>query len=177
LAGVQESRVSHTLSDLRDFGYIASTIHATNRRRRIHRIIYNERDKNWDRGSRDTCPPGQVSEGRYLTKTGPILDKIEGKSSKNDSKDLSLGTYVRTYKKDKDSSTGDRTDCAEARNRSAVTEAEKYLTELEALAASSDRDNLKFERGRIAQLVEDACLPEKLNERAARLLSQIPGDR
>lgn len=58
-----------------------------------------------------------------------------------------------------------------------MTEAEKYLTELEALAASSDRDNLKFERGRIAQLVEDACLPEKLNERAARLLSQIPGDR
>ena len=58
-----------------------------------------------------------------------------------------------------------------------MTEAEKYLTELEALATSSDRDNLKFERARIAQLAEDACLPEELNERAARLLSQIPEDR
>ena len=73
--------------------------------------------------------------------------------------------------------TDDRTDCAEARNRSAVTEAEKYLAELEDLAASSDRDNLKFERARIQQIAEDACLPEELNERAARLLCQIPGDR
>ena len=111
LAGVQELRLSHTLSDLRDFGYIASAIHATNRHRRIHRIIYDERDKNWDRGSRDTCPPGQVSdlpsrsssEGRYLTKTEPELDQIEEKlgPSESNSNDLSLGTYVRTYKKDK----------------------------------------------------------------------------
>ena len=50
-------------------------------------------------------------------------------------------------------------------------EAEKYLTELETLAVSKDRDLLKFERPRIAQLASDACLPEALNERAARLLS------
>jgi hypothetical protein len=190
LAGVQESRLSHTLSDLRDFGYIASAIHATNRRRRIHRIIYNERDKNWDRGSRDTCPPGQVlrpdtcppcqvSEGRYLTKTGPILDQIEEKfdASENNSKDLRLRTYVPIKEHTSNPESNVRTDCAEARSRSAVTEAEKHLTEFEDLAASSNRDNLKFERARLQQIADDACLPEELNERAARLLSQIPGDR
>lgn len=65
------------------------------------------------------------------------------------------------------------TDCAEARRQSDVTEAEAYLTETETLAASNDRDLLKFERTRIAQIAGDACLPEEFNERAARLLSLI----
>jgi hypothetical protein len=58
-----------------------------------------------------------------------------------------------------------------------VTEAKKHLTEFEDLAASSDRDNLKFERARLQQIADDACLPEDLNERAVRLLSQIPSDQ
>ena len=57
----------------------------------------------------------------------------------------------------------------------AVTEAEKHLAEFEDLAASSDRDNLKFERARLQQIADDACLPEELNERAVRLLCLIPG--
>ena len=85
--------------------------------------------------------------------------------------------HIRKIRKIRLGNSNDRTDCAEARNRSAVTEAEKHLTDFEALAASSERDNLKFERARIVQIAEDACLPEELNERAVRLLCQIPGDR
>ena len=154
LAGVQELALSHTLTELRAFGYITSIIHPTNRRRRIHRIVYDDRDKNWDRDAcptqqdarPDSCAPEQVSEGRYLQKTTPILAENGGKfdASENDPKDLGLVTYVQTYKKDND--TDAQTDRAEARYQSAVSEAEKYLTDLEALAASSDRDALKFER-------------------------------
>jgi DNA-binding MarR family transcriptional regulator len=183
LAGVHETGLSHTLTELRDYGYLVSKIHATNRRRRIHRLVYNDRDKNWDRDTcstqqdarPDSCAPEQVSEGRYLQKTAPILAENGGKfdASENDSKDLALGTYVPLREHISNPAESNRTDCAEARNRSAVTEAEKYLTDIEALAASSDRDNLKFERARIAQLADDACLPDELNERATRLLSQI----
>ena len=104
MAGIDETGLSHTLTDLRAFGYITSTIHATNRRRRIHRIVYNDRDKNWDRETcptqqvvrPDSCAPEQVSEGRYLQKTAPILAENGGKfdASETDSKDLAVGTYV-----------------------------------------------------------------------------------
>jgi hypothetical protein len=63
--------------------------------------------------------------------------------------------------------------CAETRIRSAVNDPEKYLAALETLAASSERDNLKFERTRLKRMAADPCLPDELNERAARLLSQI----
>jgi hypothetical protein len=43
---------------------------------------------------------------------------------------------------------------------------------LETLAASKDRDSPRFERAALEKLANDACLPA-LNERAARLLSQI----
>jgi hypothetical protein len=49
----------------------------------------------------------------------------------------------------------------EARSQSAVTEAEAYLSEVETLAASSDRDSLKFEQQRTEQLASDACLPKR----------------
>jgi hypothetical protein len=54
-----------------------------------------------------------------------------------------------------------------------MTETEKYLSKVEMLAASEDRANLRFERRRIKRLAGDACLPEAVNERAARLLHQI----
>ena len=183
LAGVHETALSHTLSELRDWGYLVSTMHATNRRRRIHRIVYTDHDKTWDR---DTCPPQQdsrpgacapeqVSEGRYLRKTPPILAEngVQFDASENDSKGLGLGTYVRTYKNRKNNDGDDRTDRAEARNRTAISEAEKSLATCEALAESSDRDHLKFERALLEQIAADPCLPDELNERAARLLSQL----
>jgi hypothetical protein len=190
LLGVDETRLSHLLTDLRDFGYIASTINPKNRRQRIHRIIYNDADKEWDQ---ETCPTAQVSrsdaccgaqpsEGdtcgksvRYLQKTGEILAKNRDKIdvSENDPNDLGVRTYVNIKEHIKKTDLIDRTDCAEARKRSAVTDAEKHLTDLETLAASPDRDDLKFERPLIERLASDACLPEELNERAARLLFAI----
>lgn len=168
MAGIDETGLSHTLADLRAFGYITSAIHATNRRRRVHRIVYNDQDKNWDRDTcptrqdvkPDSCAPEQVSEVRYLQKTAPILAKNAGKFdvSENDSKDLALGTYVPIKEHTSNPGSKARTDCAEARNRSAVTEAEKHLAEFEGLAASTDRNNLKFERARIEQISDDACL-------------------
>jgi len=198
LLGVDETQLSHMLTDLREFGYIASTINPKDRRQRIHRIVYNDDDKKWDQktcsgpqvynraadqvSKPDACVPAQVSEGdtckkqgRYLQKTGEILAKNGAQIdvSEHDPNGLVVGTYVNIKEHIKNKELGDRTDCAEARDQSAVTEAEKYLTELETLAASSDRENLKFERPRITQLANDACLPEELNERAARLLAQI----
>ena len=55
-----------------------------------------------------------------------------------------------------------------------MIEPEKYLTDLETLADSSERDNLKFERACLEQMGGDPCLPEELNERAAQLLARIP---
>lgn len=181
LAGCGETRLSHTLSELRDFGYITSAIHATKRRLRIHRVVHDdERDKNWDH---DTCPTGQASKPadtcptrQWLPKSSAILAQNEEKigASESNSSDLGSRTYVLEHIKI-DTGATDGTDCAEARIRSVpVPEAERYLTECEALAASSDRDNLKFERSRIAQLADDACLPEQVTERAGKLLSQIP---
>ena len=111
-----------------------------------------------------------------LAKNREILAKNGGQidASENHSNDLVVGTYVNIGEHiSKKAALIDRTDCAEARNQSAVTDAEKYLTEIETLAASNDRGLLKYERPRIAQIASDACLPEELSERAARLLHQI----
>jgi hypothetical protein len=199
LLGVDETQLSHMLTELRDFGYIASTMNPDDRRQRIHRVVYNEQDKNWDgntcRRSQvypcaprqaskpDACTPEQVSKAdtcenhdRNLQKTGEILAKNGGRidASENELNGLGVGTYV-TIKEhiSKNAELSDGTDCAEARSQSAVTEAEAYLSEVETLAASPDRDSLKFERLRITQLANDACLPEAVNERAAKLLHQI----
>jgi DNA-binding MarR family transcriptional regulator len=58
LLGVDETQLSHVLTDLRDYGYLNSTINPKDRRQRIHRIIYNDDDRNWDQ---ETCPTAQVS--------------------------------------------------------------------------------------------------------------------
>jgi hypothetical protein len=42
------------------------------------------------------------------------------------------------------------------------------------LADAGTRDSLILERPIIAELADDACLPEPVNERAAKLLSRIP---
>ena len=179
LLGVDETQLSHRLTDLREFGYIVSTFNPKDRRQRIHRIVYNEQDTNWDR---DTCRPQQGSrpdtcekQDKSLRKTEQILAKNEGKTdaSENDLNSLGVGTYANINEHTKKTDLMAGTDCAEARRQSGVTEAEAYLTDTESLAASNDRSALKFERPRIAQIANDACLPEALNERAARLLHQI----
>jgi hypothetical protein len=187
LASCGESRLSDALSDLRHLGYIKSERQPQKSRLRVHRVIYNEQDARWDRGTfrkgkvtqAHTFPNGKV-ELSQSGKNTTVSAQEKCPKDADFSQDSSRGTYVLTYKKDKKDNrtdTDDRTDCAEARSRSAVTEAKKHLTEFEDLAASSDRDNLKFERARLQQIADDACLPEDLNERAVRLLSQIPSDQ
>ena len=84
---------------------------------------------------------------------------------------------LRSIKKDKkeENEIVDEAYCAEARTPEGreATEAEQYLTDCEALAASDERDSLKFEREKIEQLADDACMPESVNERATKLLGQI----
>ena len=86
LAGVHETGLSHTLTELRDYGYLVSKIHATNRRRRIHRLVYNDRDKNWDRDTcstqqdarPDSCAPSKYRRGDTCKKRPRYLLKMEG---------------------------------------------------------------------------------------------------
>jgi hypothetical protein len=117
---------------------------------------------------------GQIV-GKKTADTWEIRAKKDGGQNDPSSlKSLSENdrTYVQHREHIKEELVGG-TDCAEARRQGEVREAEKYLSEIETVAASPDRDQLKFERRRIEQLASDACLPEALNERAARLLHQI----
>jgi hypothetical protein len=94
-------------------------------------------------------------------------------SSENN--DLQNVTIVRTIEeKNKESLVG--RNCAEARSRATIgpEDAETYLANCEAaLADAGTRDSLILERRIIAHLADDACLPEPVNERAAKLRSRI----
>jgi hypothetical protein len=191
LLGVDKVDLSHVLTDLRDYGYLNSKIHPTDRRRRVYRIVYNEQDINWDRNScrRDqlnSCQRDQPSGGnswsnqpRSLVENGEIVGDFGPQNDPISLKSLSetSRTYVNIKEHIRKTDLIEGTDCAEARLQGAVTEAEKHLTELEALAVSKDRELLQWERPLIEKLVNDACLPEALNERAARLLHQIDQGR
>src|SRR5262249_37679917 len=77
LAECGEARLSDTLSDLRQWGYIASAIHPEKRRLRVHQIVYNEDDENFWR--RDTFPIGKASRANTFPKRGSILSQNEEK--------------------------------------------------------------------------------------------------
>jgi hypothetical protein len=57
--------------------------------------------------------------------------------------------------------------------RAVLRQSETYLATCEAMAAEA-APTLIHERDVIAQIADNACLPESLNERAATLLAQIP---
>jgi DNA-binding MarR family transcriptional regulator len=187
LLGMDEADFSNLVTDLRTWGYINATTNPNDQRRRILRVIYNERDRTWDTNTWpasqvNTWTPDQPSGGdtwenqaRYLGKSGQILGK---NGVENDPKPLNSfsetdRTYVNKKEHIRESELVDGTDCAKARLQGEVSDAEKYLTELETLVASKDRDRFRFERAALERLASDACLPEALIERAARLLSQI----
>ena len=44
IAAVDKTRLSHSLSDLRDYGYISSEINPHRRWFRVHRVIYTDED-------------------------------------------------------------------------------------------------------------------------------------
>jgi hypothetical protein len=184
---MDEADLSNLLTELRAWGYIHSMIDRKDRRRRVHRLVYSAQDKTWEQNSwvpsqTNSWSDDQVSErdrwesqGRSLVKT----DEIVGENgNQNDPKSLkpfseSDRTYVNKEEHIKKQELVEGTDCAEARLSMERNEAQEYLTTLEALAASDDRDLIRFERAALARLASDDCLPEALNERAARLLSQI----
>ncbi|UPT97839.1 hypothetical protein J4G48_0007095 [Bradyrhizobium barranii subsp. apii] len=169
------------------YGYIASMIDPKDRRRRVHRVLYNEQDRTWDQNSwvrsqANSRSTGQVSEkdrwenqGRSLVKAGEIVGENGDENDPKSLKPFLEGdrTYVEQKEHIRKRELVDATDCAEARLAMKVSEVQAYLADLEALVASEQRDEIRFERAALARLANDACLPETLNERAARLLSQI----
>jgi DNA-binding MarR family transcriptional regulator len=191
LLGMDKGHFSNIATDLRRNGYIASTFDPKDRRRRVLRVIYDEQDKTRDRNSYapeqlNSCVPVQRSEqdswekrGRSLVKTGEIVGKngVENNPKSLQSFPETARTYVNREEHIKKKELIEGTDRAEARLamrvNEATLEAQQHLATLEALAVSKDRDQLRFERPLIERLANDACLPEALNERAARLLSQI----
>jgi len=180
IAGVDKARLSRSLSDLRAFGYINSTLNPHKGWFRVHRVIYTDDDADfWGAGKSVALHDNRFDKS--VVKAEPISCQIRANqlysTSENNGEinDLQNVTIVRTKTRiiDKAVSGFEGQNCAETRVRSAVSDPEKYLAALETLAASSERDNLKFERAALEQIADDACLPEELNERAARLLSKI----
>jgi hypothetical protein len=79
-----------------------------------------------------------VENGEIVGDFGPQNDPISLKSLSETSR-----TYVNIKEHIRKTDLTEGTDCAEARLQRAVTEAEKHLTELEALAVSKDRKLLQ----------------------------------
>ena len=179
IAGVDKARLSRSLSDLREFGYISSQLNPLKRWFRVHRVIYTDEDAHVLDDKSVASDDNRFDKS--VAKSGPIscqnrANQLHGTSENNSqNNDLKKTTIVPTRTRTIDEPVGEfeGQNCAEARSRSAVSEPEKYLTDLETLAASSERDNLKFERACLEAMAGDPCLPEELNERAAQLLSKI----
>jgi hypothetical protein len=62
LASCGEARLSDTISDLRDFGYLKSQKNPQRVHQRVHRIIYNEQDSRWDQDVSRTFPIGKAAK-------------------------------------------------------------------------------------------------------------------
>jgi biotin operon repressor len=171
--GCSKSRLSEGLSDLRDYGYISSQLNPQKRWYRVHRVIYSSDDERfWAFESvpqERNSPTKSVPESR-ANQFHPTQKMSSGNSG------LQNVTIVRTIQsKNKEISTG--RNCAKARSRPTIgiEQAATYLTNCEAaLADAATRDSLILERPIIAELADDASLPEPVNERAAKLLARIP---
>lgn len=201
LAGCSESHVSDMVRDLRDWHYVASELRG---RQRVHRVVWkNEVDRCF--WVRDASPTGEGSDNaasdrgevlggntshrreQHFPQVGTILPKVDEKIGTSDSSDEDLRgvTYVLTEDKHIREKGSDlkvnEIDCAEARSRRngfSVSEAESYLTDCEAMAASGDpHKHLPFERQQLALIADDACLPEAVADRARSLLGRIPEGR
>ena len=174
LLGCSKSTLSKRLSALRDYGYITSEHNPQKRWFRVHRVIYNADDQRfWDTKSvsarEATDYPHSPNQFPNRAKSVSTVTKLS-----NENNDLQNVTIVRTIESKKKETVLDGRDCAEARSRPTIDpdHVEDYLTTCEALAAVGDA-TLKLERDVIAEIAEDACLPESLNERAATLLADV----
>jgi DNA-binding MarR family transcriptional regulator len=178
-----KSHLSNALATLRDLGYISSQVNPDKRWFRIHRIVYTDEDFD--------CLKSVHSPVNSFDESVHNSSKISSQNEQNqftaqkktpaDSAACEARTIVSTIAR----TIGDTAEvsvagphCAEAHNRrsqNVVADTLTYLDECERIAASDDRDILRtpLERVRLKQIRDDAVLPEKLNDRAAALLSLI----
>ena len=175
LLGCSKSTLSKRLSALRDYGYITSEHNPQKRWFRVHRVIYNADDERfWDTKSvsarEATDYPHSPNQFPNRAKSVSTVTKLS-----NENNELENVTIVRTIESKKKETVLDGRDCAEARSRPMIDpdHVEDYLTTCEAMAAAA-APTLIIERDIIAEIADDPCLPETLNERAAKLLARIP---
>jgi DNA-binding MarR family transcriptional regulator len=184
LLGCSKSTLSKRLSALRDYGYITSEHNPQKRWFRVHRVIYNADDQRfWDTKSvsarEATDYPKSVSAREETNSPNQFPNRAKSVSTvtklSNENNDLKNVTIVRTIESKKKETVLDGRDCAEARSRPMIDpdHVEDYLTTCEAMAAAA-APTLIIERDIIAEIADDPCLPETLNERAAKLLARIP---
>jgi hypothetical protein len=180
-----KSNVSHVLSDLESWGYVATTVSEANRRTHIRRVLYTADDQNWDRegcapaqpsGGAKGCAPVQPSEAKGCAGEHPMVVKNAGKIDASPCADTRIGSEEISSKRSV-SNSGDpkEADRAEARSRVIVRldDAERYLERCEATVASDDRDMLKGERQHLTKILDDMLLPESFRRRAGWLLGEI----
>jgi DNA-binding MarR family transcriptional regulator len=188
-----KSHLSNVLGELRDWGFIKSKINRDRRWFRVHSVVYTDKDFSClepgksvhpQRNRSDksvsspvNCLDKSVHSGGKISSPGEVNQFTSPPKRNNEINDVKnmtiVPTITRTIEGTAEVLRGP--DRAEARHRGwSLAEAEKFLDDWEALAASSDRNYLKYERKQIAEIADDACLPAALNERAAKLLSQIP---
>ena len=184
LLGWDNGYLSRTLSELREYGCIVSSVNPKNRRLHVHLVVYEDsEDKKWDRkvdsgvnikGSRsltqestsdpDSCLGSQLN-----------VDFFEGKNGASPCDNSGNGSEAYASKHISKSLTNvSEANGAEARSRPrglSVSEAEAYLTNCEALAASGDQ--LQLERPQLARIAEDAALTEAVTDRARALLGRM----
>ena len=179
LLGCSKSTLSKRLSVLRDYGYIASQSNPEKRWFRVHRVVYTADDEQFWTTKSVSMEGKSVSSlaETDLPNQFPNHPKSVSTVTKlsNENNDLQNVTIVRTIEqKNKENLVG--RNCAKVRSRPTIgiEHAETYLADCEAaLADARTRDSLILERPIIAELADDACLPESLNERAAKLLARI----
>jgi hypothetical protein len=182
LLDCSKSTLSKRLSTLRDYGYLASELNPQKRWFKVHRVIYNADDERfWDPKSvsakEETDYPKSVSAREATNSPNQFPNRAKSVSTvaklSNENNDLQNVNIVRTIEeKNKEDLVG--RNCAKARSRATIgpEKAETYLADCEAKAVEAD-PTLILERDVIAEIADDACLPERLNERAAKLLARI----
>jgi DNA-binding MarR family transcriptional regulator len=178
LVGCSKSHLSNILTHLRNCGYITSKINPDKRWSRIHRVIYTEEDFNClGKGKSVHSPVNCLEPYSPLVDTtvdSPVNQQFTTPPKKDsESNALQNVTIEEDYiRRDQGRLRGQ--DCAQARSRRRQSmplgEAENYLTECEALVASRNWDALQLECPVIQEIADDACLPEHVNDRAAKLL-------
>ena len=75
IAGVDKARLSRSLSDLRDFGYISSQLNLLKRWFRVHRVIYTDEDAHVLDDKSVASDDNRFDKS--VAKSGPISCQIE----------------------------------------------------------------------------------------------------